>query len=108
MGNSVYTNVASAILSQIQKNSIDAKLLATSSSPSSPSSPPVKGYRIDMTTVFSVYRIEDIARQITLTDWELFNQLRLQEFHDTAWMKPTRNKTAPHSIFPPSLPPFPK
>lgn len=54
--------------------------------------------RTDLTSIFSTFKIEAIARQMSMIEWNYFLLLRSEEFHDAAWMRPDKMKAAPNSI----------
>lgn len=97
--NSFYTNTALTILAQIQRNEADPALKKLAV-PIQPLISPSKNLRSDLTSIFDLFRVEDIAKQISQIEWNLFKQLRSEEFHDTAWMKPNKHKTSPNSTSP--------
>jgi son of sevenless-like protein len=93
-GEATYANTAKVMLAAIEKHRNSPQVF--------PVLPPIPikptALRTDLASLFNLFSIEDIARQLTLMEWQLFQQLRPEEFHDTAWMKEERKTKAPNGV----------
>lgn len=47
-------------------------------------------------SIFSKFKLSEIAQQITLVEWKFFCKLKPEEFLDGAWLKSSTRTRAPN------------
>jgi hypothetical protein len=89
--------VAASILTQIKNNNEDVRLKALHSEKYVPLISPKSVPRNDLTSIFNLFTIDEIALQISLIDWQIFARLEPNEFQDSNWTKTKQLFKSRHS-----------